>query len=179
MGFRGALGSLSLAAVLFFGLAGCRGPAPGRGIDLRGDAADNRPQGRQDTTMTKKILVCDDEPYILMALTDAVEMEGYECVTAINGKEALQKARETLPDLIMLDIMMPFMDGFEVCRELKADAATRDIPVIMLTAKSQQVDIQKGKDAGADDYITKPFRPSTLRKKFNEVLDARHIIEEE
>ena len=129
--------------------------------------------------MTKKILVCDDEPYILMALTDAVEMEGYECVTAINGKEALQKARETLPDLILLDIMMPFMDGFEVCRELKADAATRDIPVIMLTAKSQQVDIQKGKDAGADDYITKPFRPSTLRKKFNEVLDARHIIEEE
>jgi DNA-binding response OmpR family regulator len=129
--------------------------------------------------MTKKILVCDDEPYILMALTDAVEMEGYECVTAINGKEALQKARETLPDLIMLDIMMPFMDGFEVCRELKADAATRDIPVIMLTAKSQQVDIQKGKDAGADDYITKPFRPSTLRKKFNEVLDARHIIDEE
>ena len=129
--------------------------------------------------MTKKILVCDDEPYILMALTDAVEMEGYECVTAINGREALQKARETLPDLIMLDIMMPFMDGFEVCRELKADATTRDIPVIMLTAKSQQVDIQKGKDAGADDYITKPFRPSTLRKKFNEVLDARHIIEEE
>jgi two-component system alkaline phosphatase synthesis response regulator PhoP len=129
--------------------------------------------------MTKKILVCDDEPYILMALTDAVEMEGYECVTAINGKEALEKARETLPDLIMLDIMMPFMDGFEVCRELKADASTRDIPVIMLTAKSQQVDIQKGKDAGADDYITKPFRPSTLRKKFNEVLDARHIIDEE
>ena len=129
--------------------------------------------------MTKKILVCDDEPYILMALTDAVEMEGYECVTAINGKEALEKARETLPDLIMLDIMMPFMDGFEVCRELKADAATRDIPVIMLTAKSQQVDIQKGKDAGADDYITKPFRPSTLRKKFNEVLDSRRIIDEE
>jgi DNA-binding response OmpR family regulator len=129
--------------------------------------------------MTKKILVCDDEPYILMALTDAVEMEGYECVTAINGKEALEKARETLPDLIMLDIMMPFMDGFEVCRELKADAATRDIPIIMLTAKSQQVDIQKGKDAGADDYITKPFRPSTLRKKFNEVLDSRHIIDEE
>ena len=129
--------------------------------------------------MSKKILVCDDEPYILMALTDAVEMEGYECVTAINGKEALQKAREALTDLIMLDIMMPFMDGFEVCRELKADATTRDIPVIMLTAKSQQIDIQKGKDAGADDYITKPFRPSTLRKKFNEVLDARHIIDEE
>jgi DNA-binding response OmpR family regulator len=123
--------------------------------------------------------VCDDEPYILMALTDAVEMEGYECVTAINGKEALQKAREEHPDLIMLDIMMPFMDGYEVCRELKADATTRDIPVIMLTAKSQQVDIQKGKEVGADDYITKPFRPSTLRKKFNEVLDAHHIIEEE
>lgn len=129
--------------------------------------------------MAKKILVCDDEPYILMALTDAVEMEGYDCVTAINGKEALQKAREEHPDLILLDIMMPFMDGYEVCRELRADASTRDIPVVMLTAKSQQVDIQKGKDVGADDYITKPFRPSTLRKKFNEILDSRQIIEEE
>jgi two-component system alkaline phosphatase synthesis response regulator PhoP len=129
--------------------------------------------------MAKKILVCDDEPYILMALTDAVEMEGYDCVTAINGKEALQKAREEHPDLILLDIMMPVMDGYEVCRELRADASTRDIPVVMLTAKSQQVDIQKGKDVGADDYITKPFRPSTLRKKFNEILDSRQIIEEE
>ena len=129
--------------------------------------------------MAKKILVADDEPYILMALTDAVEMEGYECVTAVNGQEALQKAREEHPDLIMLDIMMPYMDGYEVCRELKADPPTREIPVIMLTAKSQQVDIQKGKEVGADDYITKPFRPSTLRKKFNEVLDARQIIEEE
>jgi CheY-like chemotaxis protein len=106
-------------------------------------------------------------------------MEGYECVTAINGKEALQKAREEHPDLILLDIMMPFMDGYEVCRELRADPSTRDIPVVMLTAKSQQVDIQKGKDVGADDYITKPFRPSTLRKKFNEILDSRQIIEEE
>jgi two-component system alkaline phosphatase synthesis response regulator PhoP len=106
--------------------------------------------------MTKKILVCDDEPYILMALTDAVEMEGYECVTAINGKEALQKARETTPDLIMLDIMMPFMDGFEVCRELKADPATRSIPVIMLTAKSQDDDVLTGYKEGAEYYITKP-----------------------
>ena len=129
--------------------------------------------------MAKKILVADDEPYILMALTDAVEMEGYDCVTAINGKEAVERAREEIPDLILLDIMMPYKDGYEVCQELKADEKTRGIPVIMLTAKSQQVDIQRGKDVGADDYITKPFRPSTLRKKFNEVLDARRIIEEE
>ncbi len=128
--------------------------------------------------MGKKILVCDDEPYILMALTDAVEMEGYECVTAVNGREAVEKAKQELPDLILLDIMMPYKDGYEVCAELKEDPKTRDIPVIMLTAKSQQVDIQRGKEVGADDYITKPFRPSTLRKKFNEVLDARHIIEE-
>jgi two-component system alkaline phosphatase synthesis response regulator PhoP len=128
--------------------------------------------------MAKKILVADDEPYILMALTDAVEMEGYDCVTAINGKEAVEKAREELPDLILLDIMMPYKDGYEVCEELKADDQTKDIPVIMLTAKSQQVDIERGKEVGADDYITKPFRPSTLRKKFNEVLDARKIIEE-
>jgi DNA-binding response OmpR family regulator len=128
--------------------------------------------------MAKKILVADDEPYILMALTDAVEMEGYDCVTAVNGKEAVEKAREELPDLILLDIMMPYKDGYEACEELKADDQTKDIPIIMLTAKSQQVDIQRGKEVGADDYITKPFRPSTLRKKFNEVLDARKIIEE-
>jgi len=129
--------------------------------------------------MAKKILVCDDEPYILMALTDAVEMEGYECVTAVDGREAIEKAKQELPDLILLDIMMPYKDGYEVCEELKEDPKTRDIPVIMLTAKSQQVDIQRGKEVGADDYITKPFRPSTLRKKFNEVLDARRIIAEE
>ena len=129
--------------------------------------------------MAKKILVCDDEPYILMALTDAVEMEGYECVTAVNGREAVEKAKQEIPDLILLDIMMPYKDGYEVCAELKEDPQTRDIPVIMLTAKSQQVDIQRGKEVGADDYITKPFRPSTLRKKFNEVLDARRIIEED
>ena len=95
--------------------------------------------------MAKKILVADDEPYILMALTDAVEMEGYDCVTAINGKEAVEKAREELPDLILLDIMMPYKDGYEVCEELKADDQTKDIPVIMLTAKSQQVDIQRAR----------------------------------
>jgi two-component system alkaline phosphatase synthesis response regulator PhoP len=129
--------------------------------------------------MPKKILVCDDEPYILMALTDAVEMEGYECVTAVNGKEAVEKARDEHPDLILLDVMMPYKDGYEVCKELKSDELTRDIPVIMLTAKSQQVDIQRGKEVGADDYITKPFKPSTLRKKFNEVLEGRRILDEE
>jgi CheY-like chemotaxis protein len=137
--------------------------------------------------MTKKILVCDDEPYILMALTDAVEMEGYECVTAINGKEALMKARETLPDLIMLDIMMPFMDGFEVCRELKADAATRDIPVIMLTAKSQQVDIQKGRILGrlhheavppehpAEEVQRSPRRPPHHRRRVVAAPQRAHL----
>ena len=129
--------------------------------------------------MPKKILVCDDEPYILMALTDAVEIEGYDCVTAENGKEALEKAREERPDLILLDIMMPYKDGYEVCKELKDDELTRDIPVIMLTAKSQQVDIQRGKEVGADDYITKPFKPSTLRKKFKEILESRRIIRDE
>ncbi len=129
--------------------------------------------------MPKKILVCDDEPYILMALTDAVEMEGYECVTAVNGKEAVEKAREEKPDLILLDVMMPYKDGYEVCKELKSDELTKDIPVIMLTAKSQQIDIQRGKEVGADDYITKPFKPSTLRKKFTEVLEGRRIIQEE
>ena len=105
--------------------------------------------------MPKKILVCDDEPYILMALTDAVEIEGYDCVTAENGKEALERAREERPDLILLDIMMPYKDGYEVCKELKDDELTRDIPVIMLTAKSQQVNIQRGKEGKAKQYQVK------------------------
>jgi two-component system alkaline phosphatase synthesis response regulator PhoP len=134
---------------------------------------------KEERQMPKKILVCDDEPYILMALTDAVEMEGYECVTAVNGKEAVERAKEEHPDLILLDVMMPYKDGFEVCRELKDDEMTRDIPIIMLTAKSQQLDIMRGKEVGADDYITKPFKPSTLRKKFNEILEGQRIIDDE
>lgn len=120
--------------------------------------------------MDKKILVCDDEPYILLALTDAVETEGYDCITATDGEEALQLAKEEKPDLILLDIMMPGKDGYEVCQELKQDEETKGIPVIMLTAKSQEVDKKRGQEAGADDYITKPFRPSILRKKFKEIL---------
>ena len=127
----------------------------------------------------ESVLVVDDTPANLRFLVEMLTKRGYAVRPALDGRFAIMSAQADPPDLILLDIMMPYMDGFEVCRELKADPALRDIPVIMLTAKSQQVDIQKGKDAGADDYITKPFRPSTLRKKFNEVLDARHIIEDE
>jgi DNA-binding response OmpR family regulator len=118
----------------------------------------------------KKILIVDDEQFILMALTDAVENEGFVCLTASDGEEALAVARREKPDLILLDIMMPKKDGFEVCKELKSDPETKHIPVVMLSAKSQAVDIEKGKQVGADDYVTKPFRPSTLRKLFSDVL---------
>jgi DNA-binding response OmpR family regulator len=118
----------------------------------------------------KKILIVDDEQFILMALTDAVENEGFICLTASDGEEALEVARREKPDLILLDIMMPKKDGFEVCKELKSDPETKHIPVVMLSAKSQAVDIEKGKQVGADDYVTKPFRPSTLRKLFSDVL---------
>ena len=129
--------------------------------------------------MAGKILIVDDVATNRIVLKVKLASAFYETVQAASGAEALALAAKARPDLVLLDVELPDMDGIAVCEALKADPATRDIPVIMLTAKSQQVDIQRGKEVGADDYITKPFRPSTLRKKFNEVLDARHIIEEE
>jgi two-component system alkaline phosphatase synthesis response regulator PhoP len=97
-------------------------------------------------------------------------MEGYEVVTALDGEEALRKVKEAKPDLIVLDIMMPKMDGYETCRALKSDDSTRDIPVILLSAKGRNVDMQQGYDVGADDYITKPFSPRKLVDRINAML---------
>jgi len=97
-------------------------------------------------------------------------MEGYEVITALDGEEALKKASETKPDLIVLDIMMPKMDGYETCKALKADEATKDIPVILLSAKGRNVDMQTGYDVGADEYITKPFSPRKLVDRINTML---------
>jgi DNA-binding response OmpR family regulator len=126
-----------------------------------------------------KVLVVDDEIYIVHILDFSLGMEGYEVVTALDGEAALEKLKSEQPDLIVLDIMMPKLDGYEVCKAIKGNPDTAHIPVILLSAKGRNVDQKMGFDVGADDYITKPFRPSTLRKKFNEILDSRQIIEEE
>jgi two-component system alkaline phosphatase synthesis response regulator PhoP len=117
-----------------------------------------------------RILVVDDEIYIVHILDFSLGMEGYEVVTALDGEEALRKVEECKPDLVVLDIMMPKMDGYETCKALKSSDETKDIPVILLSAKGRNVDMQTGYDVGADDYITKPFSPRKLVDRINSML---------
>ena len=117
-----------------------------------------------------KILVVDDEIYIVHILDFSLGMEGYEVITALDGEQALEKARAEKPDLIVLDIMMPKLDGYETCKMLKAEADTKDIPVILLSAKGRNVDQKIGFEVGADDYITKPFSPRKLVERINAIL---------
>ena len=117
-----------------------------------------------------KILVVDDEIYIVHILDFSLGMEGYEVLTALDGEPALEKARAEHPDLIVLDIMMPKLDGYETCKLLKADTNTKDIPVILLSAKGRNVDQKIGFEVGADDYITKPFSPRKLVERINAIL---------
>jgi DNA-binding response OmpR family regulator len=121
--------------------------------------------------MTKgKILVVDDEIYIVHILDFSLGMEGYEVVTALDGEQALEKLHSERPDLIVLDIMMPKLDGYEVCKAIKSSPQTRHIPVILLSAKGRNVDQKLGFDVGADDYITKPFSPRKLVERINQLL---------
>jgi DNA-binding response OmpR family regulator len=118
--------------------------------------------------MTKgKILVVDDEAYIVHILEFSLGMEGYEVVTAFDGEEAILKAEREKPDLIVLDIMMPKLDGYETCRRLKSIERTKGIPVILLSAKGRSMDQRVGMDAGADEYITKPFSPRKLVERIS------------
>ena len=117
-----------------------------------------------------RILVVDDEIYIVHILDFSLGMEGYEVLTALDGEQALEKARLEHPDLIVLDIMMPKLDGYETCKMLKSEAGTKDIPVILLSAKGRNVDQKIGFEVGADDYITKPFSPRKLVERINALL---------
>jgi two-component system alkaline phosphatase synthesis response regulator PhoP len=117
-----------------------------------------------------KILVVDDEIYIVHILDFSLGMEGYEVVTALDGEQALERVASEKPDLIVLDIMMPKLDGYEVCRAVKANPATKNVPVILLSAKGRNVDQKMGFDVGADDYITKPFSPRKLVERINQLL---------
>ncbi len=112
--------------------------------------------------MAYKILVVDDEPTIVRLMEFILARQGHEMLVAVNGQEALEKVRLHAPDLILLDIMMPRIDGYEVARTLRADPATADLPIIMLSAKAQEEDIRKGMDVGVDEYVTKPFSPEHL-----------------
>jgi len=110
----------------------------------------------------KKILAVDDERHIVRLIQVNLERAGYQVLTAFDGPEALKKVESDKPDLLVLDVMMPKMDGFEVLKRLQANPETRDIPVIMLTAKAQDVDVFRGWSSGVSAYLTKPFNPLEL-----------------
>ena len=116
--------------------------------------------------MSKKILVVDDEKHIVKIITFNLKRRGYKTIEACNGLDALDKFNNDDIDLIILDVMMPKMTGFELCQKLRLDEVK--IPIIMLTAKGQEFDIDKGLKYGADDYLTKPFSP----RKLMEILDG-------
>ena len=119
------------------------------------------------------VLAADDDQLIRELIQFRLERSGYEVVTASDGDEALRLARERLPDLAVLDVMMPGLDGYEVTRQLRADEATSRIPVILLTARVQEADVAQGFEAGADDYLTKPFSPQELRARVQAILGRR------
>lgn len=122
--------------------------------------------------MPSKILVCDDERHIVRLIQVNLERQGYTVVTAYDGKEGLEKIRAEKPDLVVLDVMMPYMDGFEVLKNLRREADTDSIPVIMLTAKAQDKDVFEGYHYGADMYLTKPFNPMELVTFVKRILDG-------
>src|ERR671910_3174109 len=116
----------------------------------------------------KRILVIEDEPQMRLGLRDNLELEGYEVQTAADGDEGLQKASSFQPDLVILDVMLPRKNGFDVCRELRARSNTT--PVVMLTARNQETDKVLGLELGADDYVTKPFSITELLARVRAVL---------
>jgi two-component system alkaline phosphatase synthesis response regulator PhoP len=123
--------------------------------------------------MEKKILIVDDEPHIRMLIEQTLEEledEGVEFLTAENGEQALQIISTERPALVFLDVMMPKMNGMEVCRRVKKELALDDVYIVLLTAKGQEVDRLKGQEVGADVYMTKPFDPETLLTKARTVL---------
>jgi len=120
-----------------------------------------------------RILIVDDEPNIVLALELLMKKEGYEVHTVDDGERAVQAAKELRPDLILLDIMMPKMDGYEVCQRIRSDALLKDVSIIMLTAKGREVEREKGLALGADHYITKPFSTRQVVMKVKEILTAR------
>lgn len=123
--------------------------------------------------MAKKILIIEDDPIGLELIEYTLQQEGYETLTALNGVEGLAKAKDEKPDLVVLDVMLPGLDGFEVCHRLRAEPETARLPILMLSAKAREVDLDTGRRMGATIYLTKPMDPSAL------VVQVGTLLEEE
>lgn len=119
------------------------------------------------------VLVADDDPIILGLVVYRLENSGYRVITAADGEEALQLALAKRPALAVVDVMMPKLDGYELTRRLRSHDDTRDMPIILLTARVQEADVDQGFEAGADDYLRKPFSPQELRSRVHALLARR------
>jgi len=119
----------------------------------------------------KKILICDDEPHVRLALETRLKSQGYVVITAEDGGQGIEKAKSEAPDLILMDIMMPEVDGHEAIAALKKDEQTKDIPIIVLTARVEQKDYEKAQSKGVADYVTKPYNPVELIEKIKKELE--------
>jgi two-component system alkaline phosphatase synthesis response regulator PhoP len=120
--------------------------------------------------MAKKILVIEDDPATSRLVDYSLRHEGYEVIRAFNGLEGLRKAKDESPDLVILDVMLPGLDGFEICHRLREDAATAPLPILMLSAKAQEIDKNTGLKVGADDYLSKPAAPADIVSRVGRLL---------
>jgi len=117
-----------------------------------------------------RILIAEDEPDIRELVAFTLRFAGHEVTTTANGEEALQQASQIVPDIIIMDVRMPKMTGYDACRAMKADVVLKDIPVVFLSAKGQDSEIQAGLDAGAEEYLLKPFAPDQLVERVKNIL---------
>ena len=120
-----------------------------------------------------KVLLVDDEPDLVQMVSLRLKAAGYEVTTALDGQQALDRVKESKPDLMILDLMLPKLDGYKVCRLLKFDERTKEIPVLIFTARAQEQDIKLATECGADAYLTKPFEAKTLLEKLQDLLAAK------
>ncbi len=124
----------------------------------------------------KKILIAEDERDIRDLIAFTLRFAGYEVLTANNGEEAVAMTQKELPDLVLTDVRMPKMTGYEACKQIKADPLTQHIPVVFLSAKGQEAEAQSGLAAGADEYLLKPFAPDQLTRKVAEILSKAKAV---
>jgi len=122
--------------------------------------------------MAKKVLIVDDEPSIIVALQFLMEQNGYDTLVAFSGEEAMEAVVRDHPDLILLDIMLPVVDGFEVCQRVRENPDWKDIRIVLLTALGSEAHVTKGLDLGADAYVVKPFSNAALMAKVRELLEC-------